>query len=275
MQSIRLLLLFVLACVPPLAEAKSAPTPPYKVVIDPGHGGTDLGAVQIIDGYRVAEKDITLAIARKLVHLLRQRGIDGVLTRKEDEDIPLPERTAFANRIGADLFISLHMNSTPHPHQPKSGLPEAQGVETYILNTATDATSKRLAQLENMGLSIEKTVVDSDVSLILKDLTLDGNLAESMRLACALQNEVVSATSPPPLRKLRNRGVRQALFYVLLGANMPSALLEIGFLSHAFDRKLAGQKQGQDLLAESISKAITRFRGVSGATTRLASCKIH
>ncbi len=235
----------------------------FHVVLDPGHGGSDHGASYRENGKLIEEKTLTLALAREAAKQLRDRGIEVSLTRSTDVEVPLAVRTAFANRLGAQLFISLHMNSS------QGQLSKAEGVETYILNTTTDASSRRLARLENSVIGNQLEAVESDqtdVALILKDLQLDGNLAESKRLACLLQTELVGDTTrlyPKLARqplKARDRGVKQALFHVLLGADMPSALIEAGFMTSARDRKLILSRDGRVTMAKAIADAVDAYR---------------
>jgi N-acetylmuramoyl-L-alanine amidase len=168
-------------------------------------------------------------------------------------------------------------------------LTDAEGIETYILNNATDASSRRLAHLENQVLN-PNTATNSpeqlDVALILKDLRLDANLSESKRLACVIQDGLVHATRQlrltegvrRPRARLRNRGVKQALFHVLLGADMPSVLVEAGFLSNARDRALVLSSRGQQSLSSAIVQAVEHFRktkGTAHALSTLSRCKVH
>jgi N-acetylmuramoyl-L-alanine amidase len=230
----------------------------FHVVLDPGHGGSDHGASFRSRTKTLREKDLTLALAREAARALRHRGIEVTLTRTQDQELPLPVRTQFANRLSADAFISIHLNST-HSGEPSG----AEGIETYILNNTTEASSRRLAQLENSVLGNQLEVVESDqtdVALILKDLQLDGNLAESKRLACLLQGQLVQSTNA----LARNRGVKQALFHVLLGADMPSALIEAGFLTSARDRALIATARGQRVLGLAIARAVEAFRHARG-----------
>jgi len=285
----------------------------FKVVIDPGHGGADEGTVYHAGGFRIAEKDVTLRIARQVANLLRAKGYWVTLTRNEDREVSLPARTALANQLKADIFISIHMNSEGEDLQSKSAnkytgknaSKSAEGVETFILNHTTDAASKRLAKLENSAISINSPYSSSspnapssgsqspeiqqenlDVALILKDLRLDANLSESKHLACDIQRNLVSATSrslsllygrySTPIEK-RNRGVKQALFHVLLGADMPSVLVEPGFLSNDKDRSLVLSEKGRFKISHAISDAIEQYRGRKWKSKRLLSlsrCKV-
>jgi N-acetylmuramoyl-L-alanine amidase len=270
--------LATLATVPLLAliaglSARAATPDPFLVVIDPGHGGQDHGAVYERSGVRVSEKEVTLKLALAAARELRAQGVRVVLTRGEDRDMTLPDRTALANRLGADVFVSLHMNSST-----RSG---AEGVETYILNHSTDQASERLARLENKVLPGSRAgeLPESDIGLIIKDLLLDSTAADSRKLACAVQRELVTSTSSAVSRRARDRGVRQGLFYVLLGADMPSVLVETGFLNHAIDRALVLSEQGQRNIAQALARSMVRFRdGGKRARTAhasLSTCPVH
>ena len=253
------------------ADTTFAGLPPFRVVIDPGHGGRDEGTIYHDGSLRLSEKQITLRLAQEVQKILQKKGYSVILTRSDDRELSLPSRTALANRLKANLFISIHMN------QSQGGL--AQGVETYIMNHTSDASSRRLARLENsvIGSAVSQNG-GSDVALILKDLRLDSNLSESKRLACLVQNQLVSATSQDSNSKRRNRGVKQGLFYVLLGADMPSILVEAGFLSHPWDRSLVLSSPGQRLMGEAIGDAVDTFaqtqRDRSVAISKLHSCQV-
>ena len=258
-----------------LASSARAVQRPFRVVLDPGHGGSDLGTVYQDARGEIAEKDLTLSLARLVARKLRERGIEATLTRARDQEIALPERTAIANRLGADAFISIHLNSVPRAGR------EGEGIETYILNNTTDASSRRLAHLENSVLGSKKSETTSgrlDIALILKDLRLDANLTDSKRLACSIQQQLSGAAASAGLS---NRGVRQALFHVLLGADMPSVLVEAGFLSSARDRAWIRSPRGQQAVSASIASAIERFRSSKRsrdpAVSRadLSSCRVH
>ncbi len=264
--------LFIMFFAMPFAQG-SVPT--FRVVIDPGHGGNDTGTVFDNGIVRISEKDATLLIARQVAKQLKAKGIGVTLTRQEDRDLSLGARTALANRLGADVFLSIHMNST-HSRAPKLG-PVAEGIETYILNNATDATSKRLARLENSVIQHTEgeSPQEADVALILRDLRLDANLGESKRLACAIQDGLSTPGHPS---RLRNRGVKQALFHVLLGADMPSVLVEAGFLTSARDRAAVLSPKRRKAMAASIAGAIDRFRKQKGTPQEQASlsrCKVN
>jgi N-acetylmuramoyl-L-alanine amidase len=259
----------------PLAVSSAwAAKRPFKVVIDPGHGGNDHGTTQLIGNVEVMEKQLTLALAQETARILRAKGVVTILTRTDDQDVALGARTALANRLKADVFLSIHMNSTDTPM-----VVGAEGIETYILNNTSDATSKRLAHLENSVLSPEERAAAEspeqlDVALILRDLRLDANLSESKRLACIVQDHLIGTAKA----KTRNRGVRQALFHVLLGAEMPSILVETGFLSNPRDRETMQSPKGRHALGAALARAIMSFRDTRGtgqAQLTLSRCKVH
>jgi N-acetylmuramoyl-L-alanine amidase len=239
----------------------------FLVVLDPGHGGIDAGAsFKTKDNKVVTEKQVTLDMARDLARELVIRGYQVVLTRNQDHEVPLADRTALANKLNAKAFISLHMNSTvvTVSADKNADAQTPHGIETYILNHASDASSRRLADLENSVLKDSRTkdaATTSQVSLIMKDMMLDANLAPSKDLACAVQNRVK--------QNAKDRGVRQALFYVLLGADMPSILVEAGFLNHEADRNRVTQQKSRIKLVNQIANAVDDYR-LKKTTTRCA-----
>jgi N-acetylmuramoyl-L-alanine amidase len=241
--------------------AQAAKPTKMLVVIDPGHGGSDKGAVYHDNGKSgrlfkkaerpkdILEKDLTLMIARDLARELLIKGHSVILTRNEDRDLALPDRTALANKLKANIFISIHMNSSTEKDQ-KSG-----GIETFILNHATDDSSKRLADLENkvlMDSQANEKSKSANVSLIMKDMILDANLEPSRQLACAVQSRLSQNTI--------NRGVKQGLFYVLLGADMPSILLEAGFINAKTDRERVINTKTRLKIAAQIAQSIDDYR---------------
>jgi len=214
-----------------------------RVVIDPGHGGRDTGAV---GPHGVREKDVALSIARTLAERLRALGFAVVLTRKGDTYVSLDERTRIANEAHADLFLSIHCNAARSR--------TLSGVETWTLNVASDRYATRLATFENADA--ERTV--SDLRLILADLATRANASDARDLAQAVQGSLV--------RNLRSRvgrvgdhGVKHALFYVLLGAHMPAILVETGFISNSVEEaRLRGRKY-QVETAEAIARGVKEF----------------
>jgi N-acetylmuramoyl-L-alanine amidase len=216
-----------------------------RVVIDAGHGGHDAGA---IGRKGTQEKEVTLAIARKLARELRTRGLEVMLTRDDDRYLKLEERTRMANEMKGDLFISIHCNS--------ASTSKLRGIETYTLNTSADRYSIRLAARENA--SSEKGI--SDLQFILADLATKANTEESTRLATRVQKNLVSHLSGN-YKGVRDLGTKEALFYVLLGARMPAILVETSFLSHAEEeRRLASEKYQEDV-AQAIAHGVEDFLG--------------
>ena len=215
------------------------------IVIDPGHGGSDPGA----PGYykNVWEKDIVLKIAKKLAATLRERlKCTVLLTRTTDKKLALEERTAIANTKRADLFISLHVNAA------KSR--KLRGIETYILNLATDDQAIAVAARENA--TSEKNI--SDLEFILSDLMKHAKIEESTRLADVVQNSFIKG-----MRKkysgINNLGVKQAPFYVLLGARMPSILIETSFISNKIECERLMSDSYQTAISDSITDGIEKY----------------
>jgi N-acetylmuramoyl-L-alanine amidase len=225
-----------------------------QIIIDAGHGGKDKGA---IGKNSVFEKNLTLKIARKLAEKIRRDlDIKTVLTRDSDHYIPLEERTAIANTKHADLFISIHVNASPNPL--------AEGVETYFLNLATDEESIRVAAFENAT----STKRISDMQKILKDLMLSTKIDESSRLAGQIQQNLVQTLNEkfPPIKNL---GVKQAPFYVLIGAQMPSVLVEISFISNDKERERLCQEDYIDQVVDGLVKGVDRYiKDIKVAATR-------
>lgn len=262
------------------ALAESAP--PFLVVLDPGHGGSDHGAIHLGKNIRITEKAITLALAQEIARQIEARGpqYKVILTRTDDSDVPLQQRTKIANLNKADLFLSIHMNSTQTPM-----VSAAHGIETYILNNTTDAPSRRLAYLENKvavsgpppalakanhatgGASAGSA---SDLALIVREFQLDANQSESKHFACLIQGNLTRGLSGQ-----KSRGVKQALFYVLLGADMPSALLEAGFISSPRDRRNVLSLSGRRSIALGVAQAVEGYakaKGTQSALGTLSKC---
>jgi N-acetylmuramoyl-L-alanine amidase len=218
-------------------------TGPRPVVIDPGHGGDDIGA-RSQDGV-LTEKDITLAVARRLARVLESRGQAVRLTRDGDQSRALTDRTALANRLEAPVFVSLHANA--------STFSSVTGTETYYmsLDSASDEAAAATADLENRAgaSSGEKSALD----LILWDLAQAEVLNESAQLALAVQGRLNSRLG------LRDRGVKQAPFVVLTGATMPAILVEVGFLSNPSEAERLTQPEYQQQIAEALAAGIEDF----------------
>ena len=217
-----------------------------RIVIDPGHGGKDFGAPGFIPG--VHEKDVVLTIARRVAHKIRDElGIEAILTRSDDRYLTLEERTAFANTRGADLFVSIHTNASRDPR--------AYGTETYFLNLATDDESIRVAAMENAT----STKNISDLHSILNDLLKNAKINESSRMAEVVQSALVSHMSRRGYERVKDKGVKQAPFYVLLGARMPSILVETAFISNREECRLLTTASYQEHLADSIVQGLRTY----------------
>ncbi len=220
-------------------EARGREVVVRRVVIDPGHGGTDTGATGR-GGLR--EKDVTLAVARELERLLESRyDIDAVLTREDDIEVGLVERTERANREKADLFLSLHCNDW------REG--SAQGVETYFLTPTKGEEDARQVRAENADVGAAE-----DLDFLLWDLAQNAFVQESATLAEGLQQHLVRETG------LANRGVKQAGLRVLVGAYMPAALVELGFVSNVDDAARLSDRGWQKTAARALAEAIVEFR---------------
>ncbi|HEY6003268.1 MAG TPA: N-acetylmuramoyl-L-alanine amidase, partial [Anaeromyxobacter sp.] len=217
--------------------------PVRRIVVDAGHGGHDPGAT---GPRRVREKDVTLAMARKLAKRLRAAGFEVVLTRNDDRYLALEERTAIANTARADLFVSIHANA--HPRRNRSG------VETYFLNVADDRYAARLAARENgLDLGGEREAVR-----ILTDLDAKASAGASEGLARLVQREIASGVRAR-VGDVRDLGVKGALFYVLLGARMPAVLVETAFISNRDEERRLASPRYQEEVAASIARAVSTF----------------
>jgi N-acetylmuramoyl-L-alanine amidase len=215
-----------------------------KIVLDPGHGGKDSGAIGV-DG--VAEKDIVLGIAKKLAKKLKnEMGVEVVLTRRDDTFIPLEDRTAIANAEEADLFISLHTNASPNS--------SARGIETYYLDNTTDEAAIRLAAREN-GTS-RKGI--TDLQFILSDLTQNSKLEDSISLAHRLQSSLVSLIAHRQ-GEVKDLGVKKAQFFVLVGAKMPSVLVELFFVTNKVEARALKRPSYQDAIIDALYEGIKKY----------------
>lgn len=233
-----------------------------RVVIDPGHGGKDPGAI----GPRgLKEKDVVLAVAKKLGEILREKyNLEVIFTRKRDIFIPLEERTAIANSKKADLFISIHANASRRR--------KARGVETYILNWTSNEGEMRVAAREN-GISFKKMrQAQSELQMILQSLARENKKDESMKLAHNVQDSMVD-TMRQRYTKIVDLGVKQALFYVLIGADMPSILVEISFISNYEEEQRLSKNRYREKIAEAIAKGI-KFYSVPLKLVKKTSDKI-
>jgi N-acetylmuramoyl-L-alanine amidase len=217
-----------------------------RIVVDAGHGGHDTGTIGP-DG--LMEKDLVLDVALRLGRLLETRlGADVIYTRDDDTFIPLETRTAIANEHQADLFISIHANSSSDP--------SARGVETYYLNFTSNADALEVAAREN-AVS-QKSIFE--LQDLVKKITLKDKIEESRELATDVQQSLYTGLSNKH-STLRDRGVKKAPFVVLIGANMPSILAEISFVSNPTDEAKLETPEYREKIAESLYKGIAKYAG--------------
>ncbi|MBN2695693.1 N-acetylmuramoyl-L-alanine amidase [bacterium] len=215
------------------------------IVIDPGHGGDDPGAVDSTK--KIMEKDITLEVALKLQKkIAKKKDYTLYLTRDKDTTLTLDERTQFANKKKADLFISIHVNAIANK--------KFYGIETFYLNIAADNYSKRLESVENA----EQQQKITDLQFILADLIKKANTKESIDLAEHIQSSLVYNLRRK-FKNIKNLGVKNAMFYVLLDTKMPSVLVEIGFITNEKEKKQLTDDKYQEEIADSILKGIDYY----------------
>jgi N-acetylmuramoyl-L-alanine amidase len=221
-----------------------------KIVIDPGHGGHDTGT---IGPNGLLEKDVALDVAKRLGRLLETRlGAEVIYTRHDDTFIPLETRTAIANRERADLFISIHANSSRDA--------DARGVETYYLNFTSSAEALEVAAREN-AVS-EKSI--HELQDLVKKIALKEKIDESREFAGDVQQSLYGGLSPNNAG-IRNRGIKKAPFIVLIGANMPSILAEISFVSNPTDARKLETSEYRQRISESLYRGVSKYvSGLSG-----------
>jgi N-acetylmuramoyl-L-alanine amidase len=198
-----------------------------------------------------------LAMARRLADKLRTLGFEVTLTRTDDRYLKLEERTAMANMARGDLFVSLHTNANPRR--------DRSGVETYFLNVTDDRYARRLAARENGSLAMEEA--PRDVQRILTDLDSKASAGASRTLARMVQKEITSRTRQSQ-GAVNDRGVKNALFYVLLGARMPAVLVETAFISNRAEEKRLASPAYQQLVADGVARAVTEFAGQNRLAAR-------
>lgn len=226
------------------------PLPPQDtfrtIVIDPGHGGSEVGAV---GPSGLTEKDLVLDIANRLSDLIVQRlGLEVRLTRDGDIDKTLEDRTAFANNLEADVFVSIHANS----YRGRG----VHGAETFFLSDqATDDDARRLALIENNTLERQGPAGgDDELQMLLWDMAQTAHLQESGVLAEMIQAKLNS------LGGTTDRGIKQAPFRVLRGANMPAVLVEVGFLSNAEDERMLADPVHRQRIADMLFQSLSEYR---------------
>lgn len=220
------------------------------IVLDPGHGGKDPGAVG--KKLKAQEKTINLAVALKLKTMLeKELGLTVLMTRSDDRFVSLGDRTKFANDNRADLFVSIHTNSSVGN--------TSKGTETYYLSTAVTSDARAVEALENQVVELYEGGESArskydDLGFILSDLSQTEHLESSNDLAGSVQQNIVAGT------RSYDRGVKQANFFVLRGAFMPAILIELGFISNAEEERLLMEDEYQNRLARTIFEGIKRFK---------------
>jgi len=257
-----------LAALHPPAPSVPVPAPPAGnpagesrpiVMIDPGHGGYDPGTEA---GAPLLEKTVALEISQRVARALTARGVDARLTRDGDYFLALPERTGIANRAGADLFVSIHLNSTPAP--------ETAGIETYFLNNTTDRATIRLARIENTAGGANYGASSAvDLNYILNDLRQNYKAAESAGLARMIEAQSVATLNSTLGLEVNELGAKQGPFYVLVGARMPAVLVECGFLSNRAEAANLASASYQQALADAIALAVVHYFDADAAVGNL------
>jgi N-acetylmuramoyl-L-alanine amidase len=216
-----------------------------RIVIDAGHGGHDTGTTGV-NG--LLEKDLVLDVSRRLGALIRDRlGSEVIFTRTDDTFVPLEERTQIANDSRADLFLSIHANS--------SEFPSADGIETYYLNFTTSKAALEVAARENA--TSQKTVYE--LQDLLQQIALKDKVDESREFAERIQTALLAASARGNSAHLRDRGVKKAPFIVLIGASMPSVLAEIGFVSNLREENLMRRPEHRQKIAEALYKGVAQY----------------
>lgn len=224
-----------------------------RVVLDPGHGGGDSGTIGP-DGLR--EKDVALDVAKRLGALIQEKlGSEVIYTRTDDNFVPLARRTAIANEANADLFLSIHVNSSPAR--------SAGGVETYYLNFTTSRSALETAARENAGA--EQSI--HELQDLLRKIALKDKVDESREFASRIQTSLGSATARMT-HNAKDRGIKKAPFVVLIGASMPAVLVEIGFITNSQDENLMRRGDHRQRIADAL------YRGVSSYANTLSHFQV-
>jgi len=214
-----------------------------RIVIDPGHGGHDPGA----KARGLTEADLVLDVALRLEKLLKDAGVDVVMTRRTDAFVSLEERTAIANRVGADLFLSVHSNASAND--------AARGIETYFLNFAPNPQAEAVAARENAGgARTMRSLPD-----IVRAIALNNKIDESRDFASMVQTSLYTRLQKTN-RTVKNLGVKQAPFLVLIGATMPSILAEISFITNRQESTLLKTEKYKQQIADALFAGVARYQ---------------
>lgn len=250
------IILSSLLCAPAAMGVKKNTDDRITIVLDPGHGGKDFGAVE--NGAK--EKDINLTVAKKLRSLIEHelKEVDVVMTRTTDTYLTLQERADKANDSNGDLFMSIHVNSVDKKNTKRKSI---QGSSVYVLGLHRDADNMKVAMRENAVIELESDYKEKysgfdpskDESYIIFEMAQKRNLGESIRVASDAQNELVDTAGRA------NRGVRQAGFWVLWATSMPAVLVELDFICNPESVKFMTSEKGEDKLASSLFNSIKKF----------------
>ena len=241
---------------PPRSTVVPKPVGRRMVVIDAGHGGPDNGMIGPIGTPSwFVEKDVTLAVAKKLATVLRARGVDVMMTRTTDTLIALADRGKIANSNHGDVFISIHVNA---PGYQTAAAARERGFETYFLAEAKTEDERRVQDMENESVKFEtgaNAPKGDPLSFIITDMAQNEHLRESSDLALTIQNGLIDVHPGP------NRGVQQANFAVLRGSYMPAVLVEIGFGSNQSEATFLTDQDNQRALARNIAESVVAYLG--------------
>ncbi len=247
------------ASAPPVRDAIPSPSAPVPamaqrpgqarptVVVDAGHGGHDPGT-RSEDG--LLEKDLALQIARRVAEALDRLGVNAVLTRDRDVFLTLAQRTAIANRLSPELFVSIHLNWSPNP--------QTTGVEVYYLNNTTNRATIRLARMENAADG-GRAPLDPSLNYILSDLRQQYKATESALLAQVMEQQTVSELQAGFGGEIRGLGAKRGPFYVLVGPRIPAVLVECGFLSNAREAQRLATAAYQQAIAEGLAASVVHY----------------
>jgi N-acetylmuramoyl-L-alanine amidase len=217
------------------------------IVIDPGHGGRDSGAIGVS---RYQEKKLVYNIAREARRILKQKGYTVYLTRYKDKFLKLKNRTEYANDKNADIFVSIHANSIV-----KSKQKTTQGVETFFLSPSRSARAKRVALTENQADTKDMNWYSKNLT---STLLVRSNMVASNKLAIDVQSNMLSSLKTK-YKNVKDMGVRKGPFWILVGAMMPSILVEVGYITHPVEGKRLQSKQYQNLLSKGIADGIDSY----------------
>lgn len=226
----------------------------YTILVDPGHGGEDDGASNYYLKHKkkrkkrkifVFEKDIALQLSKRIHRKLKAKKYSSFLSRSIDRTLSLEDRAKMAEKIRADLFISIHVNSSTKKHP--------RGFETYYLDNHNDNAIKKVEAVENMGLKGDALIINQ----ILTDLVIDRTVKSSKGLAMSIHSEIYRSVGKQ--FKMKNRGIKPGLFYVLALAKRPAILLEVGFLSNRNELKKLLSSRFQERYANAVVRGIDKY----------------